>query len=150
MANIELSTAKYFQESQPASDTRAPDVPLPDELETDPSFQPFSSSILAIANSYLTLIVAAGVILCVAMLAFPYLKSAWSNHPKSILDLWVQLGGGKSGQTFEQFIKERTDADQREWAEMYKNSPAYKFKDMPFTFDASKLNLQFNQPQRRK
>jgi hypothetical protein len=145
MPTTELTTAKYFNDPQPPQQPGLTDTPEP------AASQPSSAGILAAANSYLTLVVAAGFLICVTIVAFPDLKSAWSERPKNVLDLWLRFGGAKPDQTFEKFIIERTEADQRQWAEMYKNSPAYQLKDIPtFNLDSKQFNWQLNQPQRRK
>src|SRR5262245_55301546 len=95
MPTTELSTAKYFNDP----DASQPQPNLADGQEPAAQAQPFSAGILAAANSYLTLIVAAGALLCVAIVAVPFLKSAWSDRPKSAFDMFLRMGGAKPDQT---------------------------------------------------
>jgi len=78
-------------------------------------------------SSWIGVIAAVAVVVCLAVLAIPYLASARSGKATNPLDWWLRFGGAQSDQTFEKFLRDRSSDYQREWDENYRKSPMYKF-----------------------
>jgi len=72
-------------------------------------------------------------------LVVPYLTSAASGKKTSPIDWLIRLRGGKPDQTFEKWVRGSTEANQQEWKEIYRKSPA-------FQLDPEHQNWHFEPP----
>lgn len=92
-------------------------------------YRPPKGQALQRATTLLSIFVGAAAVACALGLAIPYLSQLNSEKPTNVLDWWLRLGGAKSDQTFEKFVRDTAESNQRQWDEMYRNSPAYKFSN---------------------
>jgi len=90
-------------------------------------YRPAKGQALQRATTLLSIFVGAAAVACALGLAIPYLSQLNSEKPTNVLDWWLRLGGAKSDQTFEKFVRDTAESNQRQWDELYRNSPAYKF-----------------------
>jgi len=79
------------------------------------------------ATTWISIIVGAAAVICIVALAVPYLSEVNAKKPTNVLDWWLRFGGAKPDQTFERFLQDSMEENQRQWEEMYRNSPAYQF-----------------------
>jgi hypothetical protein len=133
----ELKSAQYLStasdsptafESEPA----APRAPKRSPVETWQRVTSWVSAIAALAAA-----------ICLIGVGVPYISSAISDRPKSPIDWWLRLGGAKSDQTFEKFVRNAATAPQFDFDEMYKKSPVYNLDKTPMM----QLNNWPTQPQ---
>jgi hypothetical protein len=117
MADRELLTAKYFKPDEGVPSTR-------DDLAIQESPPPQASPLAAWvrASRWISAIAGAAVVACVIVLVVPSLRSALSIKATSPIDWLIRLGGGRSDQIFEKAIRDRSEANQREWQESYRKS----------------------------
>jgi hypothetical protein len=84
------------------------------------------------ANARLSRVLAFAIVVIATVLAIGYVKSARSSasarskKSTSPIDWLLWFGGAKPDQTFEKYIKDTTEKNQREWDEKYRDSPASK------------------------
>jgi hypothetical protein len=133
MAEHELMSAKYLtqaDESLAAAATGSADTT-----------QPATSSVGAWArvSGWTSLIAAGAVIACAVAVAIPLITAVRSQKATSPIDWLIKLHGGQPDQTFEKFIRDSATANQHQWDEMYRKSPAYQL-------DPSKMNWNFGPP----
>ena len=102
-------------------------------------YRPHKGQSLQRATTLISIFVGAAAVACVFGLAIPYLSQLNEEKPTNVLDWWLRFGGAKPNQTFEKFVQDGVESNQREWEEMYRNSPAYQFNNSGM--------YQFNQSQ---
>jgi hypothetical protein len=133
MAEHELTSAKYLalvDESLAAAATGSADA-------TQPPSSPVGGS--ARVSGWTSLIAAGAVIACLVAVAIPYIIAARSQKATSPIDWLLRFGGARPDQTFEKWVRDSATANQHQWDEMYRKSPAYGV-------DPSKMNWHFEPP----
>ena len=96
------------------------------------------------ATTLISIFVGAAAVACVLGLAIPYLSQLNKEKPTNVLDWWLRFGGAKSDQTFEKFLRDGVESNQREFDEMYRNSPAYQLNNSPmYQFNQNQSQWQF-------
>ncbi|HEV2970737.1 MAG TPA: hypothetical protein VGY55_12270 [Pirellulales bacterium] len=137
MAEHDLASAKYLaqaEDSLAAAETGSADTTQPPASSVD---------IWARVAGWTSYIAAAAVIACLVAVAVPYITAARSQKATSPIDWLIKLHGGSPDQTFEKFIRDSATANEHQWDEMYRKSPAYGI-------DPSKMNWNFGPVQRAK
>ncbi|HEY2761097.1 MAG TPA: hypothetical protein VGI75_10145, partial [Pirellulales bacterium] len=88
---------------------------------------------------------AAGLaVLCLALIAAPYVTGVKLPKSASPVDWWLWIGGAKSDETFEKFVRDTATKNQIDWEEKYKQSPVYQFKGIQ-PMDLNRMpGMQFN------
>ena len=127
----ELKSAQYFQTSSDSpvaleSEPTEPIAPKRSPVETWQRVTSYTSAVAALALA--TCLIAVGI---------PYITSALSGRPKNPIDWMLRLGGAKSNQTFEKFVRDAATTPALDFDEMYKKSPMYQFKDNPIQFNTN-------------
>jgi hypothetical protein len=122
MAEHNLSTAKYFERAEEAS--QAGDSGNPDDAARKSAA---TVDAWARASRWISAVAGVAVVGCTMAIAIPYFTAASSGKPTSPFDWFLRFGGARSDQTFEKWVRDSTQANQRQWEEMYRNSPAYQF-----------------------
>lgn len=124
MAEQELMSIKYLQ---PDGEASSPG----DASAIDKSPSTSTSPVAAWARASRWISAVAGVALLAGLigLAIPYVKKAASTKANSPVDWLVRTFTGRSSnQVVEQWIRDRDEANQRQWDEMYRNSPVYQLE----------------------
>ncbi len=129
-----MQSEAYFDQSNAA--TLETDSATADETR---GYRPPKGQSLQRATTLISIFVGGAAVACVLALAIPYLNQLNQKKPTNVLDWWLRLGGAKQDQTFEKFLNDSIESNQREWEEMYRNSPAYQFNNS--------AGYQFNQSQ---
>jgi hypothetical protein len=125
MGQSELTTAKYFEQAEQERATAA------NAVATDTE-SPKTAEKWARAYSWISAGIALAIIACVTALAIPYLTGVGSWQRKNPIDWLLWLGGARSDQTFEKYIRDSAAANQREWDDRYRESPAFQFDSTQF------------------
>jgi hypothetical protein len=120
MADVELATAKYVQQAEQARAEAAAAQPAPTPAPRRPRTWEH-------AASYVSIVAAGAVLICVAAIAVPVLTSDAPKKQSNPIDLILRFGGAKSDQTFEKFLNDSIETSQREFEEKFRNSPAFEF-----------------------
>ncbi|HTQ40062.1 MAG TPA: hypothetical protein VMJ32_13640 [Pirellulales bacterium] len=123
MSEIELKTAKYIEaldENQNSS--IIPAIAQPGEYPHS------AGASINRAIRWISLGIGGAAILCLVLLAVPWLKGIGLPKSANVMDWWLWLGGAKSDQTFEKALRDSAAKNQQEWEEKYKQSPMYQFK----------------------
>ena len=130
MSGIELQTAKYFKsevEEPDSGDAAGNEAATERESGTDVGSGPRTSGWESAAG-WIGVGVAAVAVACVAIVAVPMLSGIKRPKSTSPIDLMLWLGGAKSDQTFETFLKDTATKNQIDWGEKNRQSPMYPFK----------------------
>jgi len=130
MSESNLTTAVYYeqeQEARAAAEADASSVTRPRVLPT---------SRWEHATSRISLIIAGVLAVCLAVLGIACLsaardKTAQAKRATYPIDWLLRFGGAKPDQTFQRFIKDSTERNDREWEDRYRDSPAYKHRSQP-------------------
>ena len=85
-----------------------------------------AESAWARASQWTSLVVAGALIVCIAVIAIPYLTASGSWKAGNSIDWLLRMGGARSDQTFERYLRESSEKSQREWEERSRNSPIQK------------------------
>jgi hypothetical protein len=102
------------------------------------------------AVSRLSLVMGAGLVVVIAIMALGYFNSAKDSvsarakKSNSPIDWLLWFGGAKQDQTFEKYIRDTTAKSQEEWDERYRNSPMSQFSREGV--DWSKARSNFDLP----
>jgi hypothetical protein len=134
MAEVELSSSKYFQQAEQARAEAAAAAPPP------PS-SPKKKGGWENAASYTSLIAGAAGLICVVAIAIPVINSAASHRPKNAIDMMLRFGGAKEDETFEKFLKNTVESTQREIEEQLRNSPGMEFDPDKFRAVLDDMNF---------
>jgi hypothetical protein len=121
MADHELMSAKYLQHVETDSATNAAPA-----INDAPPLKVSSAAAWARASRWVSVFAGVALVSCILGLAVPYLTSASSGKKTSPIDWLIRLKGGKPDQTFEKWVRDSAEANQQEWQEMYRKSPAYQ------------------------
>jgi hypothetical protein len=137
MAEHELASAKYLAQVDDSFAAAA--------AGSADAAQPASSSVgtWARVSGWTSLIAAGAVIACAVAVAVPFITSVRSQKATSPIDWLLKLHGGPPDQSFEKWVRDSATANQHQWDEMYRKSPAYQF-------DPSKMNWHFGPVQPAK
>jgi hypothetical protein len=136
-ATQDLSSAKYLAQAEEA---RA--AALATELNDNSAQLPgTSATTLEQMTKWVSLVAGLALVVSIVVLAVPYLSALRSPKPSNPIDMMLRLGGAHSDQTFEKYLRESAAANQREWEERYRDSPAYQLDSgqMNWNFDAAPL-----------
>ncbi|HEY2883015.1 MAG TPA: hypothetical protein VGJ15_11290 [Pirellulales bacterium] len=135
MTQTNLTTAKYYQEVDEAEVPMSvvPPVEAPDEYPSPRHGSPATFAEKMVR--WISLTMAVAVIICVAVIAVPYVASVSSHAPKNPIDWWLRLGGAEKNQTFEKFVRDAATKEQREIQERFHSS-------VEGTIDTQNLNWQ--------
>jgi hypothetical protein len=136
MAEVELSSSKYFQQAEQARAEAAGAAPPP------PPQPPKKKGGWENAASYTSVIAGAAALICVVAIAIPIINSAASHRPKNAIDMMLRFGGAKEDETFEKFLKNTVEATQRDFEEQFRNSPGFEFN--PDKFRAALDDMNFD------
>ena len=121
MAEHELMSAKFLQSVETNSVTNA--APSIDDA---PLQKTSSAAAWARASRWVSMFAGTALVVCLLVVVVLYLTSASSGKKTSPIDWLIRLKGGKPDQTFEKWVRDSAEANQREWQEMYRKSPAYQ------------------------
>ena len=102
-------------------------------------YRPPKGQSLQRMTTLLSIFVGGAAVVCVLGLAIPYLSQLKKDKPTNVFDWWLRFGGAKTDQTFDKFLRDTAESNERQWDEMYRNSPVYNL-------DTSGMH-QFNQNQ---
>jgi hypothetical protein len=81
----------------------------------------------------LSLLIGGVLVVCVSLAALGVFMSAKdrvdsrAKHSTHALDWLLWFGGAKDDQTFEKYLKDTAEKNQREWEEKLRDSPVYQF-----------------------
>jgi hypothetical protein len=123
MSGIELKTAKYFE--SPEDELTATSGTTTDQSS---SLRESSTASWERVTKWISLGAAGLVILCLVLVAVPYVTGIRLPKSASPMDWWLWFGGAKSDQTFEKFVRDTATKNPMDWDEKYRQSPMYQFK----------------------
>ena len=123
MSGIELKTAKYLE--SPEDELTATSGTTTNQSS---SLRESSTASWERVTKWISLVAAGLVILCLVLVAVPYMTGIRLPKSASPMDWWLWFGGAKSDQTFEKFVRDTATKNQMDWDEKYRQSPTYQFK----------------------
>jgi anti-sigma-K factor RskA len=136
----QLSSTKYLEAAASAADAAAVAQEHDDTPAPEASTAIHRTAFWERTASWTSLVAGVAVVSAVGVLAFPYLKSFSQRKPTNPIDLMLRFGGASRDQTFEKFIRDTATAEQQDWEELYRKSPAYQLNGpKQWTFDTSPL-----------
>ena len=131
-----MQSEAYFDQATLEADSAAADEAS--------GYRPPKGQSLQRATTLISIFVGGAAVVCVLGLAIPYMSQLNKDKPKNVFDWWLRLGGAKSDQTFERFLQDSIESNQREFEEMYRNSPAYQLNNSPmYQFNQNQSQWQF-------
>jgi hypothetical protein len=137
MSGVELKTAKYFETQD--------ELGFEDPASMDDDGLPRArTASWEKAAAWIGVGAAGLVVVCLALIALPYVTGIKLPKAASPIDWWLWLGGAKSDQTFEKFVRDTATKNQNDWDEKYRQSPIYQFKGIQ-PIDLNRMQgMQFN------
>jgi hypothetical protein len=140
MSETGLSSAKYYNESDPPIVTDdGGSSPVPQFTPPKPS----GGFAMVSATRWISIAAGAMVVICGAVLAYPYLTAPKSKKPTNAFDMFLRFGGAKEDQTFEKWLTDSLEASEGEWDKIQSESPAFKF-------DPNQVRWNFDPPKNFK
>jgi hypothetical protein len=124
MSGVELKTAKYFETQNGENEQLGAHPP---EADSTPA-TPLRAGTWEKAAAWVGVGVAGLVVVCLALIAVPMLTGIKMPKAASPIDWWLWLGGAKSDQTFEKFVRDTATKSRQDWDEKYRQSPMYQFQ----------------------
>ena len=122
MPEIELKTAKLFeQQNEPTTETGAANG-------GDSSGTQAKTAAWEKAAAWTGVVALGLVVMCLALIVVPTVTGIKLPKAASPMDWWLWLGGAKSDQTFEKFVRDTATKNQVDWDAKYRQSPMYQFK----------------------
>jgi hypothetical protein len=115
MTPTNLTTAKFYQETAGEAEVPkfdAAHIAVLDEYPNPKHGAPATSGERMMR--WLSITMAVAVIVCVTVVAVPYVASVSSHAPKNPIDWWLRLGGAGQDQTFQKFVKDAATKQQQE------------------------------------
>ncbi|HZZ28596.1 MAG TPA: hypothetical protein VFE46_11390 [Pirellulales bacterium] len=144
MADTQLQTAAYFQ--PPEKNTFETDTASPAQASGSAAH---NRTDWERVSTKISLVTAGAVLVCLVVLAIPYITGIQWPKSGSLGDWWLWLGGAKPDQTFEKFVKDVGAKNQLDWEAAYKRSPTYKLDTTPMYQFNQSSGMRFNpQPAR--
>ena len=124
MSDSELTTAKYFQQIEAARSTAtAEQIDLPQQERRT------TTDAWAKASSWISLIGGGAIAVVLLVFAVGYLVGDGSKKKTYPIDWFLRLGGAKSDQTFEKFVRNTATTNKLDWDEQFRKSPMYQFEN---------------------
>ncbi len=121
MAEHELMSAKYLISEDDASSAGSP--------ATIQKSRPAQSSRVksaARASRWISIVAAVAVVGCVIAAVVPYLRAPSVRKATSPLDWLIRLCGVEPDKAVEKMLRERGEANKREWDEKFRQSPVFQ------------------------
>jgi hypothetical protein len=155
MAETELITARYLRQAEEERQARleaeaaaqAAEAEVEEQSSEPPARQAWSSERLARNVSY---VMGGGALLCLVMLAVPYAASMGSKKRMSPLDWWLRLGGASSDQTFDRFLLDTMEQNQKAFETQFQQSPIYGIDTSNFNWANQFNQFQSSTPAKRR
>jgi hypothetical protein len=141
MPETKLQSAAYFQPSE-EDDFAASDAIADQSTERTVS----KTSEWQRASTWVSVIAAGAVVLCLAVFAVSSFTGLHLPKSGNMMDWWLWLGGAKSDQTFDKFLKDTAAKNQRDieanfkapalqvdttWVNQFNQSPTMQFNPQP-------------------
>jgi hypothetical protein len=126
MSESQLITTKYLQQAEEArAATSAAQSETVEELHEPRT----STDAWAKASSWISLIGGGAVAVCLLVFAAGYFIGDGTKKKTYPIDWFLRLGGAKSDQTFEKFVRDSAINSKVDWDEQYRKSPMYQFEN---------------------
>jgi hypothetical protein len=138
MSQSELTTAKYFQQIEVRRSTA-----IAEQIDHPRKERRTATDAWAKASSWISLIGGGAIAVVLIVFAVGYFAGDGSKKKTYPIDWFLRLGGAKSGQTFEKFVRDTAATNKLNWDEQYRKSPMYQFENSPTPlWDPQKLVWQ--------
>jgi len=123
MAEHDLMTARYFK-----PDDESPSTGGAATIRESRPAQTSRMATAARASKWISVVAAVAFVACAIALAVPFLKLRAPSLGKanSPVDWLIRLCGGEPDKAVEKWLRDRGEANKREWDEKYRQSPMYQ------------------------